>query len=118
MTDKSNNQIQPRVGTKISFLNEVITPDDRHRPDPKTEREAVEDARRLGFSTRAEPVKVDGRKVRRTDRNIQLNMKLSAEVRDSFYEHLQDFLARDKKRTTQDFVEYLLALYAKKAKSG
>jgi hypothetical protein len=98
----------PKQGVKIDFGSAVQAAPPRPRIDPVVTRAAVEDARQVGFSTRAEPaaqVKIDRRTLRRSNRTAQLNMKLTPAVRDAFQEASLGFA------TTEEFIEHLLRLH-------
>jgi len=111
MPDHAKPTVQPRAGVKIDFGAAIEAAPPRAKIDEITTRAAVADAREAGFSTRADPVKIDGRSLRRTDRVAQMNIKLSPSVRDAFQSALIDYIRGDKKRTTEDFIEYLLKLH-------
>ncbi|MGL4967653.1 MAG: hypothetical protein ACRC67_40930 [Inquilinus sp.] len=73
-------------------------------PPPEMERAAAEEGRRLGFVSRAEPVKIDGRTLRRKNK-VQMNMRVSQEVREEFLLSAQAF------EDANDFLAHLLQLH-------
>ena len=116
MVEENKADLKPRTGVKIDFGAAVDAVPPRPRPSQITEKAAVADARQAGFSTRADPVKIDGRSLRRTDRVTQMNIKLTPAVREAFQSCLVNYISEEKKRTTEDFIEYLLHLYQTRGK--
>lgn len=103
---KESPTAKPSV--KIDFGAAVDAAPPRPRVDPIVTKAAVEDARLVGFSTRADPVipaKIDRRTLRRSNRTEQLNMKLTPAVRAAFQEASLGFT------TTENFIEHLLRLH-------
>jgi hypothetical protein len=108
MVEKDKGMPTPKPSVKIDFGAAVQAAPPRPKIDPVVSRAAVEDARQVGFSTRAEPaspVKIDRRTLRRSARTAQLNMKLTPAVRDAFQEASIGFA------TTEEFIEHLLHLH-------
>jgi hypothetical protein len=103
MSDQSKPS--PKPSAKIDFGSAVEATPPRPRVSPFVTKAAVDDARQAGFSTRADPVKIDRRSLRRSARTTQLNMKLTPAVRDAFQEASVGFA------TTEEFVVYLLDLH-------
>jgi hypothetical protein len=73
-------------------------------PPPEIERAAEEEGRRLGFVSRAEPVKIDGRTLRRKNK-VQMNMRVTQEIREEFLLAAQAF------EDANDFLTHLLQLH-------
>ena len=108
MPDNEKNAPAAKPSVKIDFGAAVQAAPPRPRVDPVVTKAAVEDARQVGFSTRAEPAvpaKIDRRTLRRSNRTAQLNMKLTPAVRDAFQEASLGFA------TTEEFIEHLLHLH-------
>jgi hypothetical protein len=100
----------PKRGIAIDFGGAIEAVPPRPRVDPAVTEAAVEDAKKAGFSGRAEkvkPVKIDRRTLRKSVRTAQLNMKLRPEVRDAFHSAAAQF------ETVEAFMEHLLALHRK-----
>ena len=100
----------PKRGIAIDFGGAIEAVPARPRVDPALTEAAVEDAKKAGFSGRAEKVKstkIDRRTLRKSDRTAQLNMKLRPEVRDAFQNAAMQF------ETVEAFLEHLLALHRK-----
>jgi len=104
MSDQAKGTPAPKPSVKIDFGAAVAAVPPRPKIDPVVTQAAVADARQAGFSTRAEPVKIDRRTLRRSNRTEQLNMKLTPAVRDAFQEASLGFA------TTEEFIEHLLRL--------
>lgn len=100
-------EAKPKAGVKIDFglAADVVPP--RPKVDPMTAQAAVADARAAGFSTRADPVKIDRRTLRRSGRTEQLNIKLTPRVREAFQAASIGY------PTTEAFIEHLLDLHHK-----
>ena len=105
MSDQSKGAPAPKTSVKIDFGAAVEAAPPRPRLDPIITQAAVADARQAGFSTRAEPVKIDRRTLRRSNRTTQMNMKLTPAVRDAFQQAALGFA------TTEEFIEHLLRLH-------
>lgn len=105
MPDHVKGTPAPKPSVKIDFGAAVEAAPPRPKVDPVVTKAAVADARQAGFSTRADPVKIDRRTLRRSARTAQLNMKLTPAVRDAFQEASLGFA------TTEEFIEHLLRLH-------
>jgi hypothetical protein len=105
MPENEKGMPAPKPSVKIDFGAAVEAVPPRPKIDPVTTKAAVDDARQAGFSTRAEPAKIDRRTLRRSNRTAQLNMKLTPAVRDAFQEASLGFA------TTEEFIENLLRLH-------
>jgi hypothetical protein len=112
MSEQQKGELKPKTGVKIDFGAAVEAVPPRPRVDPVIAKAAVADARDAGFSTRAEPVKIDRRTLRRSGRTEQLNMKLSPQVRQAFQEASIGFA------TTEAFLVHLLDLHRKSRRLG
>ncbi|NHO33997.1 hypothetical protein [Acetobacter fallax] len=100
-----------RAKLDFSDFGREVQTQKRPAVDKATTAAAVDDARRAGFTARSDRVKVDGRSLRRTGRSAQLNIKVKPETRVAFFEMALDF------HDTQEFVDHLLMLYARKRKN-
>jgi hypothetical protein len=105
MVEQAKNAPAPKPSVKIDFGAAVEAAPPRPKVDPVVTKAAVADAFEAGFSTRAEPVKIDRRTLRRSNRTEQLNMKLTPAVRNAFQEASLGFA------TTEEFIEHLLRLH-------
>ncbi len=105
MAEPGKGAPAPKPSVKIDFGAAVEAAPPRPKVDPVVTQAAVADARQAGFSTRAEPVKIDRRTLRRSNRTEQLNMKLTPGVRDAFQQASLGFA------TTEEFIEHLLRLH-------
>ena len=95
----------PKPSAKIDFGSAVEATPPRPPVSPVITKAAVEDARQAGFETRAEPVKIDRRTLRRSARTEQVNMKLTPAVRNAFQQASLSFA------TTEQFIVHLLELH-------
>jgi hypothetical protein len=105
MSDQSKPS--PKPSAKIDFGVAADVTHQRPQISPSMTQAGVEDARKVGFATRADPVKIDRRTLRRSVRTTQLNMKLTPAVHTAFKEASLDFA------TTEEFMVHLLKLHHK-----
>jgi hypothetical protein len=73
---------------------------------PALKAEAARNAHAAGFVTRAEPVKVDGRSLRKTGRTAQLNIRVKPAMRDRFVSQAAEY------DSAEAYLEYLMDLAA------
>jgi hypothetical protein len=98
----------PKRGVTIDFGGAIEAVRPRPPVEPAVTKAAVEDAKKAGFSGRADLVKaekIDRRTLRKSNRTAQLNMKLRPEVRDAFHAEALQF------ETVEAFIEHLLLLH-------
>lgn len=104
---EQRDEPKPKTGVKIDFGMAADAVPPRPKVDPAITQAGVADARAAGFSTRAEPVKIDRRTLRRSGRTEQLNIKLTPRVREAFQTASIGY------STTEAFIEHLLDLHHK-----
>ncbi len=107
-----------RTAVKLDFMSGLETLPPRPKVDASTTIASVVAGRELGFSGRAEPTKIDGRRLRSRGANTQLNLKVTAEEKDA--------ILREASRLIQDpsspvsnigeFVVMVVHQYASKQK--
>lgn len=84
---------EPRSAVKLDFTSGLDTLPPRPKMDAATTVASVSAGRELGFSSRVEPTKLDGRRLRSRGANTQLNLKVTAAEKDAILEEASRHIA-------------------------
>lgn len=100
-----------RPPIKLDFISGLDALPPRPKSDALTTQASVRAGRDLGFSSRSQASHVDGRRLRSRGANIQLNLKVTAEEKDTILAEAARFI-RDPDSPISSIGEYVVSAVA------